>query len=872
MASLLYRLGRFAARTAWLFIALWVVVLAAAGGSFAAFGGQLSNSFSIPGSETERLQDVLKEELPAASNGIGQVVLTTEDDQPFTDDQRAQISSFLGGLSDIDGVEQAIDPFETEQQMADAKTQLDDAAGQIEGGWSQILSGEQQVSDGRTQLDDAQSQLDSARSENDDLGVRGGDSLAEQQRELDDRRSELDSTADQLADSREELQAQQDTYNTNRALYALSSAADMVSEDGTTALVNIAFTETEQNISQETKDAVMEAFADAGLTGVDDEISMTIAQDINSLAGPSEIIGVVVALIVLLVMLGTLIAAGLPILTALIGVGIGSLVTLALSAVFEVQQITPILGLMLGLAVGIDYSLFIINRHRTNLRHGLEVEESVGLANGTSGNAVVFAGSTVMIALLALNVVGIPFLGLMGTTAAISVLIAVLISVTLTPALLGLIGLRALSKGQRAAYRGDAGKHVRRRNPAEARGWIKMVTRHPVSVIVATVVVLGIVAIPAASMRLGLPDASTEPQDSTQYRAYQVIADKFGAGANGPIVGVAQAEGDLDEAQAQELQVDIAQRILEDDDVVSVVPSGMSEDHSTLVFQITPTEGPAADSTEVLVNDLRGLSGEIQDRYGATLGVTGMTGGNIDISQILAGALPVYVGIVLGLSFIILILVFRSILVPLFATLGFLFSLLAVFGGVVAIYQWGWLGPVFGVHDPSVVLSFLPILTVGILFGLAMDYQIFLVTGMRESYAHGQAARRAVVTGYNQSARVVIAAAIIMMSVFGGFVFSELSMIRPIGFGLALGVFLDAFVIRMTLIPAVMHLLGEKAWWIPRWLDRILPNVDVEGSSLENRVHRQHAEDDAAEAGAGPSTDDAATPAAAPTEESAAAR
>ncbi|WP_129656514.1 MMPL family transporter [Rothia halotolerans] len=831
MASLLYRLGRFAARTSWLFIALWVVVLAAAGGSFAAFGGQLSSSFSIPGSETERLQDVLEDELPSASNGIGQVVLSTDDDQPFTEDQRAEISDFLGTLSDVDGVEQAIDPFQSEETVAESKTQLDDAARQIEGGWSQLGSAEDQLQQGRDQLESARAEADGA----------AGQRLDEQQRELD-------STADQLESSREELSSQQESYNRSLALFELSSASDMVSDDDTTALVNISFSESEQNISQETKDAVMDAFDDAGLTGVDVDFSMTITQDINSLAGPAEIIGVVVALVVLLVMLGTLIAAGLPILTALIGVGIGSLITLALSAVFEVQQITPILGLMLGLAVGIDYSLFIINRHRTNLRHGMEIRESIGLANGTSGNAVVFAGSTVMIALLALNVVGIPFLGLMGTTAAMCVLIAVLISVTLTPALLGLVGQRVLSKGQRAAYRGDAGKHVRRRNLTEARGWIKMVTRNPVVVIVATVVVLGVIAIPAASMRLGLPDASTEPEDSTQYQAYQTIADKFGAGANGPIVGVAQTDEDLDEEQAQDLQIDIAQRILEDDDVVSVLPSGMSDDRSTLVFQITPQDGPAADSTEDLVNNLRDLSDETEDRFGASLGVTGMTGGNIDISQILAKALPVYVGIVLGLSFIVMVLVFRSILVPLFATLGFLFSLLAVFGGVVAIYQWGWLGPVFQVHDPSVVLSFLPILTVGILFGLAMDYQIFLVTGMRESYAHGQPARRAVVSGYNQSARVVIAAAIIMMSVFGGFIFSELTMIRPIGFGLALGVFLDAFIIRMTLIPAVMHLLGEKAWWIPRWLDRILPNVDVEGSSLENRVHGGHDSEEAEKA------------------------
>ena len=241
-------------------------------------------------------------------------------------------------------------------------------------------------------------------------------------------------------------------------------------------------------------------------------------------------------------------------------------------------------------------------------------------------------------------------------------------------------------------------------------------------------------------------------------------------------------------------------------------------------------------STVDLVNRLRDLSAQTEKDQDVSLGVTGQTGGNIDISSILAQALPKYIGIVLGLSFLVLILVFRSILVPLTATLGFLFSLLAAFGGVVAIYQWGWLGPVFGVHDPSAVLSFLPTLLVGILFGLAMDYQMFLVSGMREAYVHGADARSAVVRGYNHSARVVVAAAIIMLSVFGGFMFSELTMIRPIGFGLAFGVLLDAFVVRMTLIPALLHLLGEKAWWLPKWLDRILPNVDVEGAGLERKL------------------------------------
>ena len=839
-------------------ILIWLLAVGGAVGAYSAFSSQLSTTFTLPGSETQRLQDTLKDKLPDASRGNGQVILQTEDDEPFTEDQKARAARLLDDVAEIDGVASVINPFQTEQSLADGKAQLDAAKQQLDNGQRELDSAKQEIEDGQRQIDDGRRQLEQAREDlPENAPAQAREQLDRQQRELDERQTQIDQGREQFAPQEQQLEDGRADYERNLKLWEFSSEANAVSEDGTTAIAMIQFDESNENVQQETKDAVMEKFERADLGGVAFYFDLNIAQDLGGIAGPGEVIGVVVALVVLLIMLGTLLAAGLPIISALTGVGIGVLVTFSLSQVLDIQQITPMLGLMLGLAVGIDYSLFILNRHRTNLMHRMPMAESIGLANGTSGNAVVFAGSTVIIALLALNVIGIPFLGVMGTTAALCVLIAVLVATTLTPALLGLIGDRVLDRSSRGVYHGTEGRHARRRDQGEPRGWSRVVTEHPIVAMLGAVALLLILAVPFPSMRLGLPDASSEPEDSTQYRAYQIVADEFGEGANGFILVVGDMPEGQDETEAQDRQIAVAEELSEQEDVVSVVPAGLSEDRTVAVYQVTPKDGPGAESTEDLVNSLRDLSAQTEEEHQTSLGVTGQTGGNIDISHILAEALPAYIGIVLGLSFVILVLVFRSILVPLTATLGFLFSLLAAFGGVVAIYQWGWLGWLFGVHDATAVLSFLPTLAVGILFGLAMDYQMFLVSGMREAYVHGNAARRAVVMGYNQSAKVVVAAAIIMFSVFGGFMFSETTMIRPIGFCLAFGVLLDAFVVRMTLIPALLYLLGDRAWWLPKWLEKILPNVDVEGASLERRLEDHHTADGTEEP-AGSEEDDAA--------------
>lgn len=822
MASLLYRLGRFAARRAWTVVVAWIVVLGLAGGAFALFGGTLTSAVSIPGTATQKVSDELADKFPQASGGTGTVVFTTTDDTPFTDDQKTAIGDLLTSTEKLDDVKGSTNPFDTQAQLEDQQQKISDGRQQITDGTAQLDAGQQQIDDAQAQLTAGQQQLDAARAQAEAAGQ-----LAAAQAQLDAQQAQIDAGQKQIDDqqatldtNRTELETQSATLEDGAALLALAADIRQVSTDETTAVATIQFDTALNLVPAEAKDAVVAEMNDATIDGVQAEVSNDIAASIPEILGPGEVAGVVIAAIVLFVMLGTLIGAGLPLINALIGVGVGVLASLALSGTVEMLSVTPVLGVMLGLAVGIDYSLFILNRHRTQLRDGTPLPESIGLANGTSGNAVVFAGSTVLIALLALNLTGIPFLGLMGTVGAVCVFVAILIAITLTPALLSLVGMRILPKKVRARV-GHTGPV---RVPSKP-----MKTSRAVLTLIGGVVVLLIVAIPALSMRLGLPAGSSEPVDSSAYKAYQLIDDKFGAGVNGPLLVVADLDSAVSEDDLVAEQVRVGTLLKDQGDVVAVAPIGASDDDTLLAFQVVPDGGPTDESTEQLVRDLRGLELDGVSEFG----VAGNASGNIDVSEKLSAALPLYLLVVVGLSLIILIFVFRSILVPITATIGFVLSLFAAFGGVTAVFQWGWLGGVFGVHDPGPILSFLPILMVGVLFGLAMDYQLFLVSGMREAYAHGASARLAVQRGVHAGRTVVTAAALIMTAVFAGFVFSNSVMIQSIGLGLALGVLVDAFVVRLLLIPAVMHLLGDAAWWIPKWLDRILPDVDVEGASLE---------------------------------------
>ncbi|MFG1896907.1 MMPL family transporter [Micromonospora zamorensis] len=555
--------------------------------------------------------------------------------------------------------------------------------------------------------------------------------------------------------------------------------------------------------------------------------------------GSTEALGVLVAAIVLIITFGSLVAAGMTMLNALIGVGVGMAGLFALSGVIELTSTAPILALMLGLAVGIDYSLFITSRHRQNLLEGLSPEEAVGRAVGTAGSAVVFAGATVVIALAGLAVVNIPFLTVMGLAAAGTVTIAVLVAITLQPALLGFAGNRVLPRRLRSTVDAAApGETVGEETvPAEDRSgfgfrWARFVIRFRVPVILVSLLGLGLLALPTPDMRLALPDASTATVGSPARVASDLTTEGFGPGFTGRLAVVVAG----DDAQATAAAVpQVTAMIQRTENVLAVAPPQLSPDGRTALLGVVPKTGPTDEATETLVHDVRDAVGGVQ---GVEVLLTGATAIGIDVSEKLSDALPIYLLLVVGLSVLLLMLVFRSLLVPLKAALGFLLTVAATFGITVAIFQQGHLADLVGLDTPAPLVSFLPILLIGILFGLAMDYEVFLVSRMREDFVHGDTAREATISGMGHGARVVTAAALIMMSVFGGFVFLEDPIIKSMGFALAIGVAIDAFVVRMTIVPAVMSLLGDRAWWLPRWLNRALPNVDIEGEGL-----REHLED-----------------------------
>lgn len=823
MASLLFRLGTLAARKAWTVIAAWIVLLALGVGAFLTFGGTLSNSFDIPGTASGEVIDELADELPDTAGGTGTVVYRTEDGEPFTDEQKTAISDLAASAEDLDGVAAVIDPFDAQQQQADQAQQLADGEAQLTDGRAQLDAGQAQLDAGRSQLEAGIAQIDAARAQAEAAGAPAPQlaGIDAQKLQLTAQLAELDTQQQTLDEKRDELEKGAEQADLGATLLDVADGIGVVSDDGTTAIVNVSFVDPRLELSEEVKQSAIDHFRDQPVDGVTVDFGTDIAQGVPEIFGIGEAIGLAFAAVVLIVMLGTLLGAALPIVTAVVGVGVGVTASLAFSGVVDMASVTPVLGVMLGLAVGIDYSLFIVNRHRKQLLAGSPLRESIGLATGTSGTAVVFAGATVIVALLALNITGVPFLGLMGTVGAVCVAIAVLVAVTLAPAILGLLGERLLSRKARATIGQPhaAGKPVTR-----------MSTLRAVVTALVSVIALLIIAVPSLSMRLGLPDGGSEPDDSTSYRAFHAVEDQFGAGANGPLLVTATLDEPVSDDDLLATQVEVAQKLSDQDDVVAVAPIAASDDNALLAFQVLPAEGPNSVSTEKLVQSIRALPAL---DGGITLGVAGQAAVNIDISEALASVLPLYLVVVVGLSLLIMIVVFRSLLVPIIATGGFVLSLFATYGLIVAVFQFGWGADLIGLHSTGPILSFLPVILVGILFGLAMDYQLFLASGMREAYVHGASARDAVAQGFRAGRSVVIAAALIMVSVFGGFVFSESTIIRSIGFGLAFGVLLDAFVVRMLLMPALMHLLGQSAWWLPRWLDRLLPNVDMEGAALE---------------------------------------
>ncbi|HEY0248687.1 MAG TPA: MMPL family transporter [Gryllotalpicola sp.] len=715
MASFLYRLGSGAFRRRGLVLTVWLVSLAGVGVGAAVFSAPTSDTFTIPGTQSQSALDLLSSRFPAASagNASAQLVISAPAGQTVTSAQNhATIENVVKAIGRAPQVGNAADPF---------------------------LTG-------------------------------------------------------------------------------------TVSKDGSTAIVSVSYKVTAPDVSDAARAALTHVAADARHAGLTVDYAGTAAQAGTGVGG-TETLGLVIAAVVLLITFGSMIAAGLPLLNALIGVGVTFLGIEVVSGFVTLSSTTSTLALMVGIAVAIDYSLFIVSRYRHELEEGRAPREAAGRAVATAGSAVVFAGMTVIIALAGLSVVRIPFLTTMGLAAAGSVLVAVCVALTLLPALLGLAGANIFSRAQRRRMTRPAAP-TGTKKPAGER-WGQFAIRRRWIMLPASVIVLLLCAIPALSLRTSLSTA--QDPTTTQGRATTQIDHAFGPGYNGTLlVVIDHAKGAALTAAATEAQKSIS--ALRNVSLVS--PATPNPARDVAILTVVPATGPATAATEKLVLDIRDQAKSFDAENDARLQVTGETALNIDVSDRLASALVPYVVLIVVFALLLLLVMFRSVLVPLKAVIGFLLSLVASLGAVVAVFQWGWLDSLFGITATGPIMSILPIFLVGLLFGLSMDYEVFLVTRMHEEHGHGATPHEAIVAGMRHGTRVVTAAALIMISVFAGFITGDQVIIKSIGFALAFGVLVDAFLVRMTTVPAVMSLLGKTAWWAPRWLARILPRIDVEGSEL----------------------------------------
>jgi len=780
MSTFLYRLGRTAFGRPWLFIAGWLAVLAVVVAGVAINGVSVSSEMKIEGTEAQTVLDRVTAELPQASGGQASVVFTAPEGQRLDTPER--LATISNTVNEIYALKQVVNPLDA------APGAPADAPGAGSGG-----PGEPGPDSG-TQLGTPPAD-----------GPNQGQALPYQPLVVDGR----------------------------------PVPGVLVSSDAQVALFQFQFKVATFSLTDKDVTAVLDVI-DRAETGSD--ITALPSDTLKALevpVGVGEVIGLAVAAIVLVLTLGSLVAAGLPLVTALVGVGIGVGGAYALSTMVTMNSATPVLGLMVGLAVGIDYALFVVNRQRRLiLDRGLTAREAASRAVGTAGSAVFFAGLTVLIALTALSVIGIAMLTTMALVAATTVALAVLIALTLLPALLGLVGERICSAKARERRRAK----VEAESHSVADHWVKGVIRFRWPVIAVVIATLGIAAIPAASMDLGIPTGATANKDTAARQSYEAISRGFGEGFNGPLLVTAEPTT-AGASITPELTATLTKELQQRDDIVLAAPVGTSEAGDLLVFSVIPTSGPSDAATSDLVSSLREPGNPIAQENQVSLGVTGFTAINLDMSEKLAGVLPLYLAIIVVLSLLILMLVFRSVIVPIKATIGFLLSILATFGITTAVFQWGWLSGLFGFDTGGPLMSFMPIIVTGILYGLAMDYQVFLVSSMRESYVHGYHGQHSVIHGFDQASRVVVAAAAIMISVFSGFIFSHDIMIKQVGFALATGILIDAFFVRMTLVPAAMAIFDDKAWWLPRSLDRLLPNLDVEGDKLAAMLNQQRPAD-----------------------------
>ncbi|MGO3825702.1 MAG: MMPL family transporter [Corynebacterium variabile] len=777
MAKLLYRIGRSAYLHRWRFIAVWILILIGAGSAAAGLMKNTSESMTIPGLESLETNDKVMEIFGGDDSleaPTGTVVVRAPEGQTLEDtDVKADLDKLIADL-------QGSDKLKDTEAIVDPLTA---AAGM-----------EQQLTEAKTPQ----------------LKARG----------LSDR--EITAAID-------------------------ADVADLspVSDNGRTGTFTVTLdAENMQDIKPEDVTAVTDLI-DSDKTGNLDISYNGNAFQTMEVGGSSELIGMTVAAVVLIVTFGSFVAAGLPLLSAIVGVGTGMLLIYAGTGLTDtINSTTPTLATMIGLAVGIDYALFIVSRFRNELiarvkGEDLEPKELAakfkelpaqerahlaGLSVGKAGSAVVFAGLTVLIALAALSIINIPFLTAMALAAALTVAIAVVVALTFLPAVLGAVGTKVFAARAPWVKAPDPESE----KPTMGLKWVRKVRKRPVVFLGASVLALLLLAIPVLNMRLAMPTDGTANLGSPQRTAYEWIDEDFGAGRNAPLVALVDGNGQ-DPETAQKSFAEAVTEISQVDGVKHAQLTQMTEDAGYAQILITPTTGATDEVTSETLENLRTLEGTYSDNTGASFAVTGVTAIYDDISDRLSEVLIPYVAIVVVLAFILLMVVFRSLWVPLIAALGFALSVAATFGVTVGIWQEGWFGIT---DDPQPLLSFLPIMLIGIVFGLAMDYQVFLVTRMREGYVHGKTAGNAVSNGFKHGARVVTAAALIMMSVFSAFILMDEALIKVMGSALALAVFFDAFIVRMTIVPATLFLLGDRAWKLPKWLDKILPKVDVEGEGL----------------------------------------
>lgn len=589
-----------------------------------------------------------------------------------------------------------------------------------------------------------------------------------------------------------------------------------ISENEKVAYADITYSQGGEDISNASYKHLEESISSSKEAGIQTELTGDVKGSEMQIGGGSEVVGIALAFVVLAITFASFLVAGLPILTALLGLGVSVGLTMAAAKVFDIASVSLSLAGMIGIAVGIDYALFIFSKHRQFMREGNSKIESIARATGTAGSAVVFAGLTVIVALCGLTIVKIPFMSAMGLTAGLSVLMAVLVSITLVPSVLSMVGNRMVPKKNKMKYQ--------TKQKVESNFWGRMVTKYPIKLSLVGTLLLIFISIPSLHMELGLPNDGMKGKDTPERRSYDLLAEGFGEGFNGQLTVVADASNVDDKGTALE---DAVKEIGQLENVSSVSPAMPNEEGEYAIITVTPKTGPNEAATKNLVNDVRGLS----DNHVKFL-VTGSTAVNIDVSNRLNDAIPIFAVLIVGFAFVLLTIVFRSLLVPIVAVLGFLLTMFSTLGLSVFILQDGNMIDLLSIPQEGPMLAFLPILSIGILFGLAMDYQVFLVSRMREEYVLTKNPVQAIQAGLKHSGPVVTAAGLIMIFVFAGFIFSGEETIKSMGLAMTFGVIFDAFIVRMTIVPSVMKLLGHKAWYLPKWLNKGMPNVDIEGQGL----------------------------------------